>query len=119
MSTPDLLTVTEAAAQLGAGVSLANVYARIKRGSVTAVVLDNQTYILQAEVNRLIAELEPCADCQQPATSYVIVKYHHHERLHFSLCQRHAATAQMAYSRQGGVIEVVAFPILGEGWLKP
>ena len=115
---PDkLLTCEEAANYLGVGITAANIFARIRRGSMTAVTQNDTVLIPQAELARIIQTVDPCSDCGQPATTYLIVKYHDHDRVEFSLCQRHANTALMAYSRQGGVLEVVAYPLLGEGWL--
>ncbi len=116
---PDkLFTCAEAADYLGTGITATNLFARIRRGSVTAVPHNDTITIPQSELDRLIREVDPCADCGQPATTYLIVKYHHHDRVEFSLCNHHANTAQMAYGRKGGVLEVVAYPLLGEGWLK-
>ena len=112
------LAPQEAAAYLGTGITPANIFSRIRRGSMTAVKHDDTITIPQSELDRLIREVDPCADCGQPATTYLIVKYHDHDRVEFSLCDHHASTAQMAYGRKGGVIEVVAYPLLGEGWLK-
>ena len=112
------LTPHEAAVYLGTGITPANIFARIRRGSLTAVSQNDTLTIPQSELDRLLREVDPCADCGQPATTYLIIKYHHHERVEFSLCDFHANTAQMAYGRKGGVIEVVTYPLLGEGWLK-
>jgi hypothetical protein len=116
--TDTLFTCQEAAVYFGIGITAANIYARIRRGSITAVSHNNTATIPQAELDRLIRDVDPCADCGQPATTYLIIKYHDHDRVEFSLCDYHANTAQMAYGRKGGVLEVVAFPLLGEGWLK-
>lgn len=113
-----LFTCAEAADYLGTGITPANLFARIRRGSITAVTHNDTITIPQSELDRLIGEVPPCTDCDKPATTYLIIKYHDHDRVDFSLCDYHANTAQMAYSRKGGVLEVVAFPWLGEGWLK-
>ena len=114
----NLFTCQKAAAYLGNGITTANLFARIRRGSLTAVTQNDTIFIPQTELDRIINEVDPCADCGQPATTYLIVKYHDHDRVEFSLCENHANTAQMAYGRKGGVLEIVAYPLLGEGWLK-
>ena len=71
-----------------------------------------------AELERIMADVEPCSNCTARATSYVIVKYHHHHRVEFTLCDSCAQGAEAAYSRKGGVLEVVAYPLQSEAWLK-
>jgi len=96
-----------------------NVRGRIRRGSLAAYQdEDGEWYIPGAELERILTEVEPCANCTASATSYVIVKYHHHHRVEFILCDRCAQQAETAYRRKGGVLEVVAYPLLSEGWLK-
>ena len=118
--TPKTVSVSEAAEILGNGVTKENVRARIRRGSLEATK-DNggkwriSTHVLQTVLN----EVEPCNNCNQNATSYVIIKYPHHDRVEFALCEVCAEEAEKAYSRQGRVLEVIGYPILGEGWLKP
>lgn len=113
-------TIDEFTALLGSRVTIENVRGRIRRGSLIAYQDENgEWYIPRTELKRLMTEVEPCNNCAGPATSYFIVKYHHHHRVEFTLCDSCAQQAEIAYSRRGGVLEVVTYPLLGEGWLKP
>ena len=117
---PEAVTVPAFARLLGEGVTEENVHARIQRGSLAAHQDETgEWFVPRAELDRIRAEIEPCQNCGEPSNSYVIVKYHDHERVEFALCDVCASAAQMAYSRKGGVLEVVTYPVLGEGWLKP
>jgi hypothetical protein len=117
---PEEFTVAEFTALLGGRVTIENVRGRIRRGSLIADQdEDGAWYIPRAELERVMAEVEPCNNCESPATSYFIVKYHHHHRVEFTLCESCAQQAEIAYSRKGGVLEVVTYPLLGEGWLNP
>ena len=115
----EAFTVSEFVALLGGRVTTGNVRGRIRRGSLSAYQdQDGEWYIPKAELERIMAEVEPCDNCAALATSFVIVKYHHHHRVEFTLCDSCAQQAQTAYSRKGGVLEVVTYPLLSEGWLK-
>jgi hypothetical protein len=112
--------VAEAMKILGHGVTPANVHGRIRRGSLEAYKNEQGEWrIPLADLKRILDDVEVCGSCPHLATSFVIIKYHHHNRIEFTLCADCAAKAQLAYSRQGGVLEIVAFPLLGEGWKKP
>ena len=114
------VSVAEAAEMLGAGVTPENVRARIRRGSLRANRGKDQEWrIALCDLRQLLEELEPCGNCGEPATRYVIVKYPHHDRIEYALCAACAFQAEAAYSRQGNVLETVVYPLLGEGWLKP
>ena len=115
----EAITVSEFVALLGDHVTIGHVQGRIRRGSLSAFQGENgEWYIPKAELARIMAEVEPCNNCAAVATSFVIVKYHQHHRVEFTLCDGCAQQAQTAYSRKGGVLEVVAYPLLSEGWLK-
>jgi hypothetical protein len=115
----EAVTISEFVALLGGRVTIGNVHGRIRRGSLSAYQDESGAwYIPKPELERIRAEVEPCDNCAAPATSLVIVKYHHHHRVEFILCDSCAQQAQTAYSRKGGVLEVVTYPLLGEGWLK-
>ena len=76
-----VLAIREFVALLNYGVNSKHVWARIRRGSLEADQDDTgQWYIPLSELERLLAEVEPCHNCDGQATSYVIVKYHHHHR---------------------------------------
>lgn len=112
--------VAEAMKILGHGVTLANVHGRIRRGSLEACKNEQGEWrISLTDLKRILDEVEVCGSCPNLATSFIIIKYHHHIRIEFTLCDECAAKAQLAYSRQGGVLEIVAFPLLREGWKKP
>ena len=116
----EALTLAEIVASLDGRTTKENILARVHRGSLSAFQDENGTWFIpQDELERLLAEVEPCHNCEAQATSYVIVKYHQHHRVEFSLCEECAQQAHAAYSRKGGVLEVVVYPLLGEGWLKP
>ena len=113
------ITVSEFIALLDGRVTIGNVHGRIRRGSLSAYQDENGEWCIpKAEVERIMAEVEPCNNCAASATSFVIVKYYHHHRVEFTLCDGCAQQAQTAYSRRGGVLEVVTYPLLSEGWLK-
>ena len=115
----DTVTVSEFVALLDGRVTVGNVHGRIRRGSLSAYQDEKGEWcISKAELERIMAEVEPCDNCATLATSLVIVKYHQHHRVEFTLCDSCAHQAQAAYSRKGGVLEVVTYPLLGEGWLK-
>jgi hypothetical protein len=115
----EAITVAEFVAQLGGRVTIGNVQGRIRRGSLAAYQDENgEWHIPRSELKRIIADVESCDNCSALASSFVIVKYHQHHRVEFALCDRCAQQAQSAYSRRGGVLEVVTYPLLGEGWLK-
>lgn len=115
----EAITVSEFVALLGGRVTVGNVHGRIRRGSLSAYQDENgEWFIPKAELERIMTEVEPCANCEALATSFVIVKYHQHHRVEFTLCDSCAQQAQIAYSRKGGVLEVVTYPLLSEGWLK-
>ena len=117
----DLKTVDiyQAAQILGKGVSSDNIHARIRRGSLKAhKEKDGEWRIPTAELNRIQQEMENCGYCMQPATSFIIVKYHNHVRVEFILCENCATSAERAYSKNGGVLEVVSYPIHSEGWMR-
>ena len=115
----EAITVAEFVAQLGQRVTIGNVHGRICRGSLAAYQDENgDWYVPRSELERIVAEVGPCDNCSAQASSFVIVKYHQHHRVEFALCDSCAQQAQSAYSRRGGVLEVVTYPLLGEGWLK-
>jgi hypothetical protein len=116
----EAITLSALVHVLGNGVTLENFRARIHRGSLAAYQ-DEQGdwYVPRSEVERITEEVESCQSCSNLATSYIIVKYHHHHRIEFMLCPDCAQKAQSAYSRKGGVLEIVAYPLQGEGWMKP
>ena len=110
-------SAAEAARRLGEGVSLEDVYGRIRRGSLAAEQDESGSWrVSLVSLNQILANVEQCESCSNSATSYIIVKYHHHERIEFELCDVCAKKAQVAYGRRGGVLEVVTYPLLGEGW---
>jgi hypothetical protein len=112
--------IREAAEMLGAGVTPENVRGRIRRGSLRAHKDESQEWrVAVPDLQQILEEIEPCGNCDEPATRYVIVKYPHHDRIEFPLCAKCADQAEAAYSRQGNVLETIVYPLLGEGWLKP
>ena len=114
--TVDLVT---AAAILGMGVSAALVRARLRRGSLAGVRLASGEWrVLAADLRRVLADFDPCPTCHAPATHVVIIKYHFHERLQFTLCEAHAKAAAATYRLKGGVIEVGLWPLVSEAWMK-
>lgn len=113
------VTMAEFVAFVDDRVTIENVRARIRRGSLTAYRNEAGEWMIpQLELERVLVDVEPCHNCAESATSFVIVKYHHHQRVEFSLCDRCAQKAEIAYSRKGGVLEVVTYPLQSEGWLK-
>jgi len=115
----EVLTISEFVTALGGEISIENVLGRIRRGSLSAYQnINGEWNIPLTELERIKAEVEPCNNCSDVATSYVIVKYHHHQRVEFTLCDECAQQAEAAYSRKGGVLEIITYPLLGEGWLK-
>lgn len=115
-ATVDLST---AATLLGAGVSAALVRARLRRGSLAGVrLVSGEWRALAADLRRVLADFDPCPTCQAPATHLVIIKYHFHERLQFTLCEQHAQAAAATYRLKGGVIEVGLWPVVSEAWMK-
>lgn len=122
MSDEEVKTINaaEAAKILGNGVTIENVHGRIRRGSLEAYKNEQGNWRIPiAELRRVLDEVEACGNCSNLATSFVIIKYHHHNRVEFALCDKCTRKAQLAYSRQGGVLEIVTFPLLSEGWKKP
>ena len=120
MSNNEAITLSELVQRLGNGVTLANLRGRIRRGSLAAHEGERgELYVTQSEVERILEEVESCQSCSNAATSFIIVKYHHHHRVEFILCSDCAQQAQAAYGRQGGVLEIVVYPLQGEGWIKP
>ena len=120
MNIDDPITLEQVIDILGDGVTLENLRARIRRGSLEANRNERgQWYVTRRELTRLMEEVETCQSCTNPAASMVIVKYHHHERVEFALCPGCAAAAQAAYGRQGGVLEFSIFSLHGEGWMQP
>jgi hypothetical protein len=116
----ETISIPEAAEILDVGVTPENIRARIRRGSLLADRDDHQEWrVAVPDLRRVLEEIEPCGNCDEPATRYVIVKYPHHNRHEFALCSECAGKAESAYSRHGGVLETVVYPALGEGWLKP
>ena len=116
----EAVNVAEAAEILGKGVTVADVHGRIRRGSLDAYKDEQGNWCIPtAELQRVLDQVEVCGSCMNLATSYVIIKYHHHHRVEFILCDECARKTQLAYSRRGGVLEIVAYPLLGEGWKKP
>ncbi len=112
--------VAEAARTPGDGVTVENVRGRIRRGSLAAHQDGRGEWrVPVAELVRVLGEAEACASCPNAAASLVIVKYPRHERLEFILCADCAGQAQRAYGRQAGVLEIVTFPLQGEGWVQP
>jgi hypothetical protein len=115
-ATVDLST---AAAMLGTGVSTALVRARLRRGSLAGVRLASGEWrVLAADLTRVLADFDACPTCHAPATHLVIIKYHFHERLQFTLCEQHAKAAAATYRLKGGVIEVGLWPLVSEAWMK-
>ena len=115
----DALTLAELARMLGNGVTPANLRGRIRRGSLAAFLnAQGEWLVNRREARKIMEEVEPCQSCPDLAASFVIVKYHQHHRVEFTLCPDCAQKAQSAYSRQGGVLEVVVYPLHGEGWMK-
>lgn len=115
-TTVDLST---AAAILGAGVSVALVRARLRRGSLAGVRLASGEWrVLAADLTRVLADFDPCPTCLAPATHLIIIKYHFHERLQFTLCEPHAKAAAATYRLKGGVLEVGLWPIVSEAWIE-
>jgi hypothetical protein len=113
------LSVSEVALLLGPGVTPENVRARIRRGTLHARRVEGGRWqVSRAEVERVRKEAGACSHCDREASTLVIVKYHYHERVEFALCGRCAATAEAAYGRQQGVLEVCAWPLHGEGWFR-
>jgi hypothetical protein len=113
------LNIKEAAVKLGDGITSDHIRGRIRRGSLKAIQDDSGNWwIPSSEVDRLLQERELCGNCRKPATQFVIVKYHFHERVEFVLCDVCAGTAETAYSRKGGVLEVISYPLLSEGWYR-
>jgi hypothetical protein len=111
--------IYQAAKILGQGVTSDNIHARIRRGTLKAYQDDDgEWHIPTAELNRIQQELENCGNCTQPATSFIIVKYHNHVRVEFILCENCGTSAEKAYSKNGGVLEVVSYPIRSEGWMR-
>ena len=105
----EAVTVSKFIALLGGRVTVGNVNGRIRRGSLSAYQDENgEWYIPQAELERIMAEIEPCNNCAALATSFVIVKYHQHHRVEFILCDSCAQQAQTAYSREAGCITAPA-----------
>ena len=118
--TSDALTLSQAAEMLGPGITSANIYARIRRGSLAAAKdAEGVWHIPRSEVQRTLEAVGNCAHCDQRATNHMIIKYHHHERVEFDLCDQCVLSAERAYRRQGGVLEIVVYPVIGEGWMKP
>lgn len=113
------IPLSELVQMLGNDVTLENLRGRVRRGSLAAFQDEHgKWHVTINEVNRILEEVENCQGCMDLATSFVIVKYHHHHRVEFTLCPDCAQKAQAAYSRQGGVLEIVTYSLQGEGWMK-
>lgn len=111
--------ISQAAEILGDGISADHIHARIRRGTISAQRSEDGKWRIDlTELQRIQDQGEYCGNCSQLATGFVIVKYHNHERVEFTLCENCANNAEKAYRKQGGVLEVVSFPLLSEGWLK-
>jgi len=103
---------------LGDDILPEDVYKRIQLGTLEAYKNDEDEWRLYVtDLKRILGEVEPCSNCSENATKLVIIKYHFHHHVRFVLCQKCAYAAQSAYSRKGGVIEIITFPLLGEGWI--
>ncbi|MCP5099331.1 MAG: hypothetical protein GY943_27575 [Chloroflexi bacterium] len=114
------VSAAEAAEKLGNGVSLEDVYGRIRRGTLSASKDEWGNWRIPiANLTQILNDIEDCGSCSNLATSYVIVKYHHHNRVEFTLCDDCAKKAHVAYGRRGGVLEIITYPLLSEGWRKP
>jgi len=115
-----MLDIHQAAQLLGLGVTADHFHARIRRKSLKAQMdSDGVWRISLSELHQVQQQEESCPTCSLAVTSYVIVKYHHHQRVEFTLCDDCADATEKAYSKQGGVLEVVSYPVLSEGWMKP
>lgn len=114
-----LVSTDQAADLLGDGVEARHVRARLLRGSLQGVQTDTGWFVRLESINQELAATPLCEACRLPSTTYVIVKYPHHDRVEFELCTTHGADAVLSYGRQGQVLEVVSFPYQSEGWLKP
>ncbi len=114
------VSVLEAAKTLGNGVTRENVHSRIRRGSLEGFKNEGGEWrVPVADLKSILEQAEDCGGCSNSATRYVIVKYHDHDRVEFALCDECAGKAQLAYGRHGGVLEIVTYPLLGEGWKMP
>lgn len=115
-----LVAVAIAAEMLGSDVTEAHIRARLRRGSLQGRLDTDGSWLVDSDsILDSLRSAGRCGACERDATEYVIVKYHHHERVEFSLCEQHGGEATLTYSRQGGVLEVVGYPLQSEGWLKP
>ena len=119
MSEPTLISLENTALLLGEGVEARHVRARILRGTLSGEKQGDDWFVSSESIHRALAAAPPCGACGLPSTTYVIVKYLHHDRVEFELCTAHGADAVLSYSRQGQVLEVVSYPYQSEGWLKP
>jgi len=119
MKKEEAITIAETAEILSHGVTPENIYGRILRGTLSAYQAEGgEWYVPIAEINRIVNEVEMCGNCSNKGTSFVIVKYHHHNRVEFTLCDWCAEKAEKAYSKRGGgVLEIVSYPLFGEGWM--
>ena len=79
---------------------------------------DGKWRIPIAELNRNQQEMENCGNCAEQATSFIIVIYYNYVRVEFILCEICVTNAERAYSKNGGVLEVVSYPIHVEGWMR-
>jgi hypothetical protein len=112
------VSAEEAASILGHGVTVEHIRRRILRGTLPAEkAADGAWQVPAAALAQLLDERDPCGSCGAPADLFIIIKYHHKERVEFILCEKCANQVEGVYSRRGGVLEVVSFPLLSEGWL--
>ena len=114
----ETVTIPEAATILGAGATPEHVRGCILRGTLKAHKDEKGEWcIFLSTLRAILEELEPCDNCNRPATIKIIVKYHFHERVEFTLCDKCASATESSYSRRGGVLEVVRYSLLSEGWV--
>ena len=113
------ISVKEATELLGPGVTVQNVVGMTKRGTLHGVNDENgQLMIDKYHLDEVIENREKCDACRKPGSQFVIVKYHHHVRVEFVSCEDCVIEAVNGYSRKGGVLEVVYFPLLSEAWYR-
>ena len=116
----EMVSLPEAAALLGDGVTHAHVRARLRRGSLDGVRSDDGALLVSLNsIEQSLLAAPTCGGCGARVTEMIIVKYPHHDRVEFELCAEHAVKTAIAYGRQGQVLEVVTYPYQSEAWLKP